>query len=139
MCANCLEIYLVFKSKRLYLKVFVNRMELINLETREQFILNADPPFSGERQALADFNAAEILLRQLVRDAGLRTGFLAPGMHMLVHQLERCEGGLSQLELRGLRDLGNMAGARIVHIIEGERALSVEEAIAGFSDPTITH
>jgi len=110
-------------------------MELINLETGEQFALDADPPFSGKRQALADFNAAEILLRQLVRNAGLRTGFLAPGMRMLVHQLERCEGGLSQLELRGLRDLGNMAGARIVHMIERNSALSREEAITAISDP----
>lgn len=81
--------------------------------------------FQHPRTLLADFSVAEktlqLLFQRLMPKSVLR---LAP--IVVLHPLEHLEGGLTQVELRGLHELCRSAGARKVHIWTG-RELTGEE------------
>lgn len=69
------------------------------------------------RSLLGDFTAAETLLNALVKEA--QQG-LVLNMQMVIHPMERIEGGLSQIEERALRELGIGAGASRVAVWVGD-------------------
>ncbi|WP_137972633.1 rod shape-determining protein [Pseudomonas sp. F(2018)] len=79
--------------------------------------------FDHPRSLLADFAVAEKTLQLLVRQIAGKT-FLKP--EVVLHPLEHLEGGLTQMELRGLYELCRGAGAKKIHLWIG-RELTVEE------------
>jgi rod shape-determining protein MreB len=81
--------------------------------------------FDHPRTLLADFTIAEQTLRQFVVRIVPRSLF-APAPVIVLHPLEKLEGGLTQIEARALAELGRGAGARQVFVWEGP-ALSVDE------------
>ena len=46
-----------------------------------------------------------------------------------MQQLEGSEGGLSDIEKRALRDLGEMTGASSVQLVEHSHNLTIDDAI----------
>jgi hypothetical protein len=104
-------------SPILYLKLSCNQMHLSLLPGGRELRLQADPPFSNQRLLVADFNAAQKLLRrglaQLLPRRFLRLS-LPP--QLLIQPLEYLEGGLSQVEERILLELGLGGGARKVRL-----------------------
>ncbi|WP_043310143.1 rod shape-determining protein [Pseudomonas sp. ML96] len=79
--------------------------------------------FDHPRSLLADFAVAEKTLQLLVRQIAGKT-FLKP--EVVLHPLEHLEGGLTQMERRGLYELCRGAGANKVHLWTG-RELTAEE------------
>jgi rod shape-determining protein MreB len=79
--------------------------------------------FDHPRSLLADFAIAEKTLQLLVRQIAGKT-FLKP--EVVLHPLEHLEGGLTQMERRGLYELCRGAGANKVHLWTG-RELTAEE------------
>ncbi|SIR81642.1 rod shape-determining protein MreB [Aquipseudomonas alcaligenes] len=79
--------------------------------------------FDHPRTLLADFAVAEKTLQLLVRQIAGKT-FLKP--EVVLHPLEHLEGGLTQVERRGLYELCHCAGARKIHLWVG-RELTLEE------------
>lgn len=79
--------------------------------------------FDHPRSLLADFAVAEKTLQLLVRQIAGKT-FLKP--EVVLHPLEHLEGGLTQMERRGLYELCRCAGANKVHLWIG-RELTAEE------------
>lgn len=74
-------------------------------------------PFTTERLLIGEFMPAEVLLTQIVDD--LMKGRLLSGKPVLVmHPLEKIEGGLSEVEDKVLRELAFSAGAKgvVIHI-----------------------
>jgi hypothetical protein len=104
-------------SPILYLKLSCNQMHLSLLPSGRELRLQADPPFSNQRLLVADFSAAQQLLRrglaQLLPRRFLRLS-LPP--QLLIQPLEYLEGGLSQVEERILLELGLGGGARKVRL-----------------------
>ena len=49
---------------------------------------------------------------------------------LVMHALDHPEGGLSQIEERALRELGQAAGASATHVVQGIE-LSDEQLLAG--------
>lgn len=82
--------------------------------------------FDHPRTLLADFAVAEKTLQLLVRQIAGKT-FLKP--EVVLHPLEHLEGGLTQVERRGLYELCHCAGARKIHLWVG-RELTLEELSA---------
>ena len=81
--------------------------------------------FDHPRSLLADFAVAEKTLQLLVRQlAGKSLLRLAPTV--VLHPLEHLEGGLTQVETRGLYELCRGAGAKQVQLWVG-RELTIEE------------
>lgn len=81
--------------------------------------------FDHPRTLLADFTIAEQTLRQFVAKAIPRSLFASAPV-MVLHPLEKLEGGLTQIEARALAELGMGSGARKSWVWTGP-ALSVDE------------
>lgn len=75
-------------------------------------------PFSHPRALLSDFQVAEKLLQHIV-SLMLRKKFLSPTPLMVIHPMEKTEGGLTMIEKRAFRELALGAGAREVVVFEG--------------------
>lgn len=118
----------IFKRSPVYIKLSKNRVEIINLETGEAISRQAVEPFSTERFIIADFNRADTLIRSVMNELFPKKGILPRQTKILIQQVESVEGGLSEIEKRALRDLGEMAGATLVILIDHFRPLSNVEA-----------
>lgn len=121
----------MFKTIRLYIKLRRDFVEITNLETGETTSQRAAVPFSTTRNIIGSFGDAKQAIEAVLRASGIKTSFWT-GLKVLIHQLEGTEGGLSDIEKRALRDLGEMIGARQVYLAEGERPLSVAGALLHF-------
>lgn len=118
----------------LYVKVWTNRMELIHLDDGRSLIMESRRPFSNERIVFAHFFEAEEHLKWMI-DELLGKKRFRPAFRIVVQQMERCEGGLSAVEKRALKDSCEHAGAVVVKLVEHDRALTPAEALAVLSAP----
>jgi len=75
--------------------------------------------FDHPRAVIGDFPVAEKTLQYLLRQL-LGSSLLKPSPVMVIHPLDSYAGGLSQIEVRALQELGAGAGAREVHVWDGE-------------------
>ncbi|HEU4902570.1 MAG TPA: hypothetical protein VFT06_07245, partial [Flavisolibacter sp.] len=113
-----------FKPLPVYVKVYPDKIEIINLKTGAAVARSPLQPFSSSRMVVADFGRAEILSRQLTKELGLAN----KSLNVLIQQMQVWEGGLSEVEKRVLRDLAEQIGARSVYLVTDDRRLSSDEA-----------
>ena len=85
----------------------------------------APQPFSHPRTLLGSFTNAEPFLQSLVAEA---KGGFALKLEILIHPLEKVEGGLTEIEARAFEELGRGAGASRVKVWSGA-ALSDAEVL----------
>lgn len=78
-------------------------------------------PFDHPRSFVADFLIAEKLIQHGVFEIHKARRFLRPSPRIVMHQLEKTEGGLTSVEDRVLRELAVVAGAREVLIHIGDK------------------
>lgn len=81
-------------------------------------------PFSHPRLLIANFEKAEKVLQFAVAQTSAQK-WLKPSPRIVMHQLEKNEGGLTDIEIKVLRELALGAGARVVKVHQGHR-LSAE-------------
>lgn len=118
----------IFKRVPIYIKLFKNGVEIINLKTGEAISRKATEPFSSQRLIIADFNKANELIRSVLNDLLPKKNIFPWQTKILIQQVEAVEGGLSHIEKRALRDLGEMAGGTPVILIDHFRPLANVEA-----------
>lgn len=118
----------LFKRTPVYIKLFKNKVGLLNLETGESIAREAIEPFSNERFIIADFNSANVTIRSALDELIPKRRFFPRQIKVLIQQVVELEGGLSEIEKRALRDLGEMAGGAPVILVEHSRSLSNREA-----------
>lgn len=82
-------------------------------------------PFSHDRLLLSNFTLAEVLLQHIFNELLKRKIGIAP--KVVIHPMEKIEGGLGQIEIRAFRDLAIGAGASDTKVYQGKELL-----IAGF-------
>lgn len=102
-----------------YLTLACDRMDLLQLESGHHLTRTAEPPFSNARLLVAEFGIAAQLLGELVEQLRPRRLFSLPPS-MLIHPLERLEGGLSEIERRILTELGLGCRMRKVRLYTDE-------------------
>jgi rod shape-determining protein MreB len=83
--------------------------------------------FDHPSSCVRDFEIAEATLRYFIRRVISKTILVRP--IIIIHPLEKIEGGLTQIEYRGLRELAESAGAREVYVWTG-RVLDHQELIS---------
>ena len=105
----------MFKTT-LYVQVRPDRFIVRKVGDTQTIDRMAPQPFSHPRTLLANFNNAEFFLKPLVAEVKGRF-LLKP--HMLIHPLERIEGGLTQIEERAFQELAIGAGAAKVKVWSG--------------------
>ena len=109
----------------LYVQVRVDRMWVKNIAKGTTAERAANPPFSHQRSLVGDFTVAQALLKTLVKEVQQGLVF---NTQILIHPLERVDGGLSQIEDRALRELGIGAGATRVAVWIGDTLTDSEVA-----------
>ena len=77
-------------------------------------------PFSHPRVLFSDFNVGEKLLQHIFALLHKRSSFLKPAPTVVIHPMEKTEGGLTVIEIRAFRELGLGAGARDVVVYQGK-------------------
>ncbi|WNC72693.1 rod shape-determining protein MreB [Thalassotalea psychrophila] len=77
-------------------------------------------PFSHPRFLLSNFFVAEKLLQHAVYKI-LGKHFLTASPLIIMHPMEKLDGGLSQIEIRAFKELALGAGARDVVIFTGDK------------------
>ena len=121
----------LFGTIPVYIKMYVNRVEVMDLRSGESLTkATNDGEFSNDRLVVANFQVAEALVRLVLKDLLKLRSFLQPSLRVVIQQMEKLEGGLSQIEIRVLRDLAEVAGASHVAVIEIARPLSQQEALS---------
>lgn len=80
--------------------------------------------FDHPRSCIGDSEIAEATLRHFIRRVTNRLTLLRPTV--VIHPLEKIEGGLTEIECRGLHDLAERAGAGRVYVWAG-RVLDDQE------------
>jgi len=95
--------------------------EFLLFDANTEVSLNITGNFSGQRTAVANFTIAEKLLSQALKEliSKKSSRFLAPSPIIIMHPKYLCEGGLSQVEERVLKELAFSSGAMKVYIWEG--------------------
>jgi rod shape-determining protein MreB len=108
----------------LYVRISTDKIEVRNVLTGRSSAQVADPPFTTERLLVGQFLVADALLKRVVMEAVGRSPFLSK--RFLMHQVEKAEGGLSQVEERVLLELAAGSGAKRIEVWLG-RTLSDAE------------
>jgi rod shape-determining protein MreB and related proteins len=86
-------------------------------------------PFDHPRVVIGDFTIAQLILQHAFRVVSGSTPF-RPSPIAVLHPVEKLAGGLTGIEMRALRELGEGAGAFETHIWQG-RDLTDPELLAG--------
>lgn len=109
-------------ANSLYLQLLKNRMRLLHIESDQHIELSASKAFSNRRLLVADFSAAEALLKQAISQLTPTRWFkLQMPAQLLIQPMELIEDGLSPIEERILMELGLGSGARKVRLHIGEQ------------------
>ncbi len=120
----------MFTPIPLYLKIYVNRMELERVDMGTKVSELGNPPFSSSRLLIAEFEPAVLLLKTLLRRAGIKATFFSPAIHIVVQAMEKTEGGLSTVEKRAFRDLAEMVGASKIRLVDNHQLLAHKQVVA---------
>lgn len=80
--------------------------------------VEVENPFSHPRQLLASFTKAEKILKHAFQQV-FANKFLTPAPRVVIHPMEKLEGGLTEIEIRAFRELCVVAGAREVVVYVG--------------------
>ena len=105
----------------LYIQVWEHRIRITRFPDGD--ILERTPPagtnpFSHPRTLLNHFSQAEAFIRACITDAiGNHLAKASP--IVVIHPMEKLDGGLTQIERRAFLELGYGAGAREVHVHTG--------------------
>lgn len=111
----------------LYIQLRENHCWVRNLKTGSSVEIRAEPGFSHPRMLVGNFSHAQTTLSPLVAKAR-GSGFVI-STPVLIHPLEKVEGGLSQVEERMFQELAMSTGASRVVVWIGA-PLNDAEALA---------
>lgn len=122
------------KSTPFLLQLWTNRIRLTRLDSGEVQEGESKTGFSNARLVFADFHEAERLAKALLEQLQPSSRFLQPPRIIFVQQMERVEGGLSQVELRALKDSAEHLGAHAVYVLPDTVQRSAEALLAATKD-----
>ena len=98
-----------FEPQLFYIRISPNKLNCRNIYLGKEQEATAAIPFTTQRLLIGNFTEAEKLVSKLVKETK-RFSLMLP--IFIMHPLEMCEGGLSQIEERVLLELAMNTGAR---------------------------
>ena len=116
---------MIFFQSNAYVRVKKNQFHVRHIESGKEATFDAQPPFTTTRLLIGEFGVADALLKRAFREM-LKTKFFAPSPHVLMHPLEMLEGGLSEIELRILKEVALGAGAIKAQVWVGSQLTDAE-------------
>ncbi|SKA52434.1 rod shape-determining protein [Enterovibrio nigricans] len=76
-------------------------------------------PFSHPRSLVSDYKAFQPLLRYAISQV-VKMGILKPRIQVILHPMEKVEGGVTELEKKALCDMAYNAGVKSAFVYWGE-------------------
>jgi len=116
-------------AKHVYVRISRNKISVRCLETGRTIVRDADPSFSTSRLLVGNFTAAESQLKAAVKEV-LGNSLLSARPAMVIQPAEMIEDGISEVELRVLKELGMSSGAARSIIRVGGPAMSDDDVKA---------
>jgi hypothetical protein len=107
-----------------YVKVRANRFDVRHIEGQQNIQMHSSKPFTTQRLLVGEFAEAEACLREALRKLNLSPYLAAPTV--VIHPLEKVEGGLSGIEHRALLELADCAGAKRAVVWVGHELADTE-------------
>ncbi|WP_215137828.1 hypothetical protein [Hymenobacter sp. ISL-91] len=105
-----------------------NAMEVTNLRNNRTIYRESTRKFSIDRLPIADFFVAEQHLKQII--AELREpGWIKPSIDFLMQFAVNLDGGISAVEKKTLREMGEYSGGVTVFIAPYAQKLTDEQAL----------
>ena len=108
-----------------YVRVTRNKFRVRDLESGTEATFDAQPPFTTTRLLIGEFLAAEGALKRALKDVS-KGGIFRPSPRVVIQPLEMLEGGLSEIEVRILREVAIGAGASEVVVWVGHELSDAE-------------
>ena len=106
-------------STPMYIKVYSNRFVIKSFgETEMELEGTPDKPFTTERLLVGNFQEAEKTLSQGIKKS-LGSGLIKKTPIVVIHPLEKTEGGLSEVEVKIFTELALGSGAAKAVVHEG--------------------
>src|SRR5687767_447614 len=105
-----------FKSIQVYIKVYSDKVEITRLDTDKTVSRTAKDKFSNQRLVIANYQNAQILIRSVLQEL-IGKPFFSPALSIVIQQMVKLEGGLSEVEWRTLLDVAEHAGGRYVKVV----------------------
>ncbi len=120
----------LFKPIPVYIRLFSDRIEITRLDSGEAISRNASDKFSNSRLVLAHFENAQMLLRSMLNRWATKKFIFQRGFDAVIQQMEKMDGGLSQIERHALTEIAEFSGAKNVRVIGHTRKLTNKKARA---------
>ena len=114
-------------TKSLYVQVRENQFQVRNVDDSRSIQMKANPGFSHQRMLVGNFTAAQECLKAALSEA--RGSGFSISTSVVIHPLEKIDGGLTQVEERLFHELAAGAGASKVFVWVGS-PLSDAEVIS---------
>jgi len=111
-------------TKSLCVQVGENQFQIRNIDDSRSIQRQANPAFSNQRKLVDNFAAARECLKATLSEA--RGSGLVLSTTVVIHPLEKLDGGLTQVEERLFRELAIGAGASKAIVWVGESLSDAE-------------
>ncbi|WP_407333679.1 rod shape-determining protein [Enterovibrio sp. 27052020O] len=95
-------------------------------------------PFSHPRSLIGDYAAAETVIHHAISQVTPRS-FFQPKIQVILHPMEKIEGGLTDIEKKALRDMAYQAGAKNAYVYWGDTLPSQHLINAGMKESQIAN
>ena len=102
----------IFEKNKYYIKLFINRIEILDLTTGKKYSEKSDLEFNNTRLLIADFDKAQSFFKRVFKQSDLSTRNSVG----IIQQMEMSEGGLSDVEKRVLLEVFSAVGLSQIHI-----------------------
>jgi hypothetical protein len=113
----------LFKKLPIYIRIYYNKIAITNLKSDQTISKSSVIKFSSTRLLVAEFNVAENLIRDILKEMGIANR----NLKILIQQIDTFEDELSESEKRILRDLAEQAGGTEVYLANRKKEMNKEE------------
>ena len=113
----------IFKKLPIYIKIYHNKIAITNLKSDQTISKSSVITFSSTRLLVAEFNVAENLIRDVLKEMGIANR----NLKILIQQIDNFENELFESEKRILRDLAEQAGGTEVYLANRKKEMNKEE------------
>jgi hypothetical protein len=113
----------IFKRLPVYIKIYANKVEITNLKTDHTVSRSSLKDFSSDRLLVAEFNIAESLIRDILKEMGIGN----KNLKIIIQQIDSFEKELFETEKRILRDLAEQAGGTEIYLVNRKKVMNKEE------------
>lgn len=115
-----------FKKETVYIRLYVNKIELRHLDEDQNISRSCSNHFSNERLLIANVSNAIKFIKELLTEIH-NERLIKSALVVLIQPMEKIEGGLSEVEKMIFNDLVEQIGGRYSFIHETQEKLSDKE------------